>query len=339
MKTLFLIRHAKSSRDDPGLADKERPLNDRGRRDAPMMGKRLAKRGVKPDMILSSPAVRALTTAEMIAGELDYKRTNIVVDDRLYAVEADDLLDGDSRAWRHAGMRHADWPQPRVDRTRASLLEQDHQPADVRRRGVHVRREIVVEDRQRTSPRRSRSTIQSRNRAARSCAVCSTRSIPVQHAAAVPSRQVKRWHRRGRHQTVRCNGGGVRRGEDVDDSRDGQIHRDEDGEQDQGCLDRRSYVAGSEVTTCRFGCNECLLAFEIARVPRAIAGVRRKEVVIENSTPMGVDPWNDRIAGRLPVRAGAGMRRHASRGPALSGRVRHGRTDCAKCEPRLTVAC
>ena len=93
MKTLLLVRHAKSSRDDPGLADKERPLNDRGRRDAPMTGKRLAERRIRPDMILSSPAVRALTTAEMIARELDYKRTNIVVDDRLYAVEADELLE------------------------------------------------------------------------------------------------------------------------------------------------------------------------------------------------------------------------------------------------------
>ena len=93
MKTLFLVRHAKSSRDDPALADKDRPLNDRGKRDAPKMGKRLAKRRVKPDLILSSPAVRALKTAEIIAKKLDYKRKNILVDDRLYAVEADELLD------------------------------------------------------------------------------------------------------------------------------------------------------------------------------------------------------------------------------------------------------
>jgi phosphohistidine phosphatase len=58
MKTLFLIRHAKSSWDDPALPDKDRPLGDRGRRDAPKMGKRLAKRDVKPDLILSSPARR-----------------------------------------------------------------------------------------------------------------------------------------------------------------------------------------------------------------------------------------------------------------------------------------
>jgi phosphohistidine phosphatase len=92
MKTLFLIRHAKSSWDDTALPDKDRPLNDRGKRDAPKMGKRLARRDVKPDLILSSPAMRALTTAEIIAKKLDYKRKDIVVNDRLYAGEADDLL-------------------------------------------------------------------------------------------------------------------------------------------------------------------------------------------------------------------------------------------------------
>ena len=93
MKTLFLIRHAKSSWDNAALPDKERPLNDRGRRDAPKMGERLAKRDVKPDLILSSPAVRALSTAEIIAEKLDYRRKDIVVTERLYAAEVDDLLD------------------------------------------------------------------------------------------------------------------------------------------------------------------------------------------------------------------------------------------------------
>ena len=92
MKTLFLIRHAKSSWDDPALPDKDRPLGDRGRRDAPKMGKRLAKRDVKPDLILSSPARRALTTAEIIAKKLNYKRKDIVVDDRLYAAAVHGLL-------------------------------------------------------------------------------------------------------------------------------------------------------------------------------------------------------------------------------------------------------
>jgi phosphohistidine phosphatase len=59
------------------LPDKDRPLSDRGRRDAPKMGKRLAKRDVKPDLILSSPARRALKTAEIIAKKLDYKLKDI----------------------------------------------------------------------------------------------------------------------------------------------------------------------------------------------------------------------------------------------------------------------
>lgn len=92
MKTLFLVRHAKSSRDDPTLADRERPLDDRGRQDAAKMGRRLAKRDVKPDLIMSSPALRALTTAQLIADEIDYERKDIVVVDRLYASSAGDLL-------------------------------------------------------------------------------------------------------------------------------------------------------------------------------------------------------------------------------------------------------
>ena len=92
MKTLFLVRHAKSSRDDPSLPDRERPLDDRGKRDAPKMGKRLAKRDAKLDLLVSSPALRALTTAHLIADEIGYKREDIVVDDRLYASSPDDLL-------------------------------------------------------------------------------------------------------------------------------------------------------------------------------------------------------------------------------------------------------
>jgi phosphohistidine phosphatase len=92
MKTLFLIRHAKSSWGNPALPDKDRPLSARGERDAPKMGTRLAERDVKPDMILSSPARRALTTAEIIAKKLDYRVKDIVVDDRLYAAAVDDLL-------------------------------------------------------------------------------------------------------------------------------------------------------------------------------------------------------------------------------------------------------
>jgi phosphohistidine phosphatase len=93
MKTLLLVRHAKSSRDDPMLADRDRPLNDRGLRDAPKMGERLAKREVKPDLMLSSPAVRALTTAQLLAKKLDYKPKDIAVDDRIYATSSKVLLE------------------------------------------------------------------------------------------------------------------------------------------------------------------------------------------------------------------------------------------------------
>ena len=92
MKTLFLVRHAKSSRNEPALQDKDRPLNNRGKRDAPKIGKRLAKREAMPDLILSSPAKRALKTAQLIAKKLDYKLQDILVDERLYATGADELL-------------------------------------------------------------------------------------------------------------------------------------------------------------------------------------------------------------------------------------------------------
>jgi phosphohistidine phosphatase len=72
MKTLLLMRHAKSSRDDPGLADHDRPLNKRGERDAPRMGRFLRKQDLTPDLIISSPAKRALTTAQAVAEESRY---------------------------------------------------------------------------------------------------------------------------------------------------------------------------------------------------------------------------------------------------------------------------
>ena len=75
------------------MPDRDRPLNDRGLRDAPRVGERLAKRDARPDLILSSPARRALTTASMIARKVDYKTQDIVVDERLYAANPDDLFE------------------------------------------------------------------------------------------------------------------------------------------------------------------------------------------------------------------------------------------------------
>jgi phosphohistidine phosphatase len=94
MKTLLLVRHAKASRDDPTLADRDRPLNKRGLNDAPAMGKRLAKQKVAPALIVSSPALRALTTAQLFAAELGHARQSVVVDERVYAATADELLAG-----------------------------------------------------------------------------------------------------------------------------------------------------------------------------------------------------------------------------------------------------
>ena len=93
MKTLLLIRHAKSSWDDPSLPDRSRPLATRGERDVAAMGKRLSQRHMRPDVIVSSPALRALATARAIAKALDYRRKDIVVDARLYAGSADALIE------------------------------------------------------------------------------------------------------------------------------------------------------------------------------------------------------------------------------------------------------
>ena len=66
MKRLYLLRHAKSSWDDASLADFDRPLNDRGRSAAPFMGELIATRGLRPDIIVSSPAIRAMQTAQLV---------------------------------------------------------------------------------------------------------------------------------------------------------------------------------------------------------------------------------------------------------------------------------
>lgn len=75
MKTLLLLRHAKSSWDDPSLSDFDRPLAPRGKKDAPLMGKALKERAPSPDLILSSPAARAKATVKAVvkAADLDVK--------------------------------------------------------------------------------------------------------------------------------------------------------------------------------------------------------------------------------------------------------------------------
>lgn len=92
MKTIYLVRHAKSSWDDPSLRDFDRPLNDRGKNDAPRMGKRLRKRGILPDLILSSSAKRARSTAKRIAETLGYPEKEIQLTDTLYHAEPEVIL-------------------------------------------------------------------------------------------------------------------------------------------------------------------------------------------------------------------------------------------------------
>lgn len=92
MKTLLIMRHAKSSWDEIGLRDSERPLNKRGKRDAPAMGALLRERNFRLDRIVSSPAVRALCTAEAVAEQMQYSSEAIVQENRLYEASAIQLL-------------------------------------------------------------------------------------------------------------------------------------------------------------------------------------------------------------------------------------------------------
>lgn len=92
MKTLYLVRHAKSSWSNPGLADFDRPLNRRGERDAPEMGRRLEERKVLPHLLLSSPANRALATARIIAGKIGCDPADVATDSALYHADTSGLL-------------------------------------------------------------------------------------------------------------------------------------------------------------------------------------------------------------------------------------------------------
>jgi phosphohistidine phosphatase len=91
MKTLLVLRHAKSSWKAPDIADHDRPLNKRGERDAPRVGRLLRKRGWSPDLILSSTALRARRTAELVAEAARFDRELRSVPE-LYLAEAEVCL-------------------------------------------------------------------------------------------------------------------------------------------------------------------------------------------------------------------------------------------------------
>lgn len=90
MRTLFLVRHAKSSWESPGIRDFDRPLNLRGLNDAPRMAQMLVKMGVKPDYMISSPAKRAISTAIFFAEVFEMSSDKIHREPTIYeAVPAD----------------------------------------------------------------------------------------------------------------------------------------------------------------------------------------------------------------------------------------------------------
>jgi len=97
-KYLSLLRHAKSSWGEPGLDDFDRPLNERGQREAPVVAEWIADQGLtqpagRPTLILSSPACRAITTAAAAADALELSAAQIQTDQRAYLAAPNDWLD------------------------------------------------------------------------------------------------------------------------------------------------------------------------------------------------------------------------------------------------------
>ncbi|MBD0370203.1 MAG: histidine phosphatase family protein [Pyrinomonadaceae bacterium] len=91
MKTLLLLRHAKSSWKEPELRDFDRPLNKRGEKAAPLMGKFMKERKLKPDLIISSPAVRARRTAALVVERAELQ-AELRYDERIYEADVEALL-------------------------------------------------------------------------------------------------------------------------------------------------------------------------------------------------------------------------------------------------------
>jgi phosphohistidine phosphatase len=91
LKSVLLLRHAKSSWKQPELADHDRPLNKRGKRDAPLIGRLLKRKDLVPENIISSTAIRARATAEAVAKASGYKG-EIVLNKSLYAAGPDAYL-------------------------------------------------------------------------------------------------------------------------------------------------------------------------------------------------------------------------------------------------------
>ena len=93
MKTVYFVRHAKSSWDNATIKDFDRPLNERGLRDAPEMGLKLKRLDAKIELIVSSPAKRAYTTATYFAAALGISPDQVVSEPRLYEAMSEDVLE------------------------------------------------------------------------------------------------------------------------------------------------------------------------------------------------------------------------------------------------------
>ncbi len=93
VKTVILVRHAKSDWDNPSLSDIDRPLNDRGKRDAPVMAHRLLDKKISIDAIISSPAKRAKKTASIFAEAYKIDKDDIIFRDELYGAAEDVFYD------------------------------------------------------------------------------------------------------------------------------------------------------------------------------------------------------------------------------------------------------
>lgn len=91
MKTFYLVRHARAVSSDVGVNDFKRSLTKRGRNDALAMSKRLREKGICPDLIISSPADRALETAHIFAKNLDYPIRKILLKDEIYDEDEETL--------------------------------------------------------------------------------------------------------------------------------------------------------------------------------------------------------------------------------------------------------
>ncbi|MEP7267087.1 MAG: histidine phosphatase family protein [Saprospiraceae bacterium] len=93
MKTVFLIRHAKSSWDQGGLADIDRPLNARGKATAPIMADIIFNKGIRPDLIITSPAKRARSTAKYFRKKYGIKKTEVQIEPALYHGDENSVIE------------------------------------------------------------------------------------------------------------------------------------------------------------------------------------------------------------------------------------------------------